>query len=144
MESLSTKAFLLTVSTKSDIKTECVEKIRLYIRQKCDYYYAVLERGSSGKLHMHAIMLYRDHKEKKQLRNNIWTRYVSPFHSPERDGSIGSIAVKMQVAPGPAWYDEYLRKEDDVEVVASHWDVAAVSAYFPDADTQSLLQASHG
>lgn len=142
MSDLKTQSFLLTISTKTDISETCVEMIKRHVEGKCDYYHVVLERGSSGKLHLHAILLYPVSKDKKQLRNNFWIRYVKPSHAD--DGSIGSIAVKMQVAPGDKWYKEYLRKEEDVTVVATRWDDERVKSYFPDRDTQAVLQAAHG
>lgn len=132
---------MLTISTKTDVCDATVERVKKHIECKCDYYHVVLEHGANGKLHLHAIMLYPNHMEKKQLRNNMWTRYVKPHHAD--DGSRGSVAVLMQVAPGPRWYDEYLRKEDEVEVVTTKWDNVLTAAYFPDAHTQSILQASN-
>ena len=75
------------------------------------------------------------------MQQNIWSRYVRPYCDA---GTIGGIAVKVQVAPGSDWYKEYLRKEDGVKVLSTLWDDALVDSYFPDADTQKLLQESQG
>lgn len=141
-KNLDIRAFLLTISTRSDIHEQCVCSVTKHIKSQCDYYHCVVERGENGKKHYHAIMLYRKARDKRSLRRNIWERYVAPWHGS--DGSLSRIAVKMQTAPGDNWYREYLRKEEEVEVVATKWDDDDVGQYFPDDSTQQILQASHG
>jgi len=90
---------------------------------------------------LHAIMIYERPMQRNKLQQNIWNRYVKCYSDT---GTIGGIAVKVQVAPGPRWYEEYLRKEEDVVEKASKWDVDAVKVYFPDEHTQEFLQAAKG
>lgn len=137
-ENVEIRSFLLTISTKTDIEELCWRTITDYVVKSCDFYHVVLERGDSGKLHLHAIMLYDKPQQYRTLRNNMWTRRVQPFHKD--DGSIGKFAVKLQAAPGSDWYDEYLRKEEGVQVLATKWDGDHVADYFPTAEQQQVLQ----
>ena len=50
---------------------------------------------------------------KKKLQANIWARFVKDNCD---EGTVGGIAVKVQVAPGSKWYDEYLSKEEERSV----------------------------
>ena len=136
-----TSAFLLTVSPKGDIWPKCVSMIASYLNKNSDFHHCVIEKGAAGKRHLHAIFLCNSIKHKRKLQQNFWGRMVKPYCDP---GTVGGIAVKVQVAPGADWYNEYLKKEADVEVVSTCWDADRVDAYFPDADTQELLQAAAG
>ena len=72
-------------------------------------------------------------------------RFIFGHVKPYCDaGTIGGIAVKIQVAPGPDWYNEYLRKEENVKVISTLWDDEHIDKYFPDDATQKLLQESKG
>lgn len=135
--SLETRAFLLTVSTVGDIAQECVTAITKHIKSTTVHAYVVTEHGTSGKLHLHAVMLYKDPRTAKKLHENIWDRQVKPFHSD----SIGRIAVKVQVCPGNRWYDEYLQKETDSTVLLDTYDREAALAYFPTVEVQEALMA---
>ena len=75
------------------------------------------------------------------MQQNMWSRFVKPYCDA---GTIGGIAVKVQVAPGPGWYNEYLRKEEGVKVISTLWDGELTVQYFPDDATQKLLQESKG
>ena len=54
--------------------------------------------------------------QKNKIQQNIWSRFVKNRCDA---GTIGGIAVKVQVAPRSDWYTEYLRKEEGVEVVST-------------------------
>lgn len=142
MSILETKSFQLTISTKTDVDQRVVDHVRAYCEKKCVFYHVVCEHGDSGKRHLHAMLLYEQPKQKKNIQDQIWKRFVKPYHVD--DGSIGAVAVKVQVAPGDDWVREYLKKEEDHEVVTSKWDEQAVQSYFPDEHTQQLLQESAG
>jgi len=137
--SLSTRAFLLTISTKNDISPECIASLKKHIKNTTVHAYVVTEHGSTGKLHLHAVLIYKDSRLSKKLHENLWDRYVKPHH-PE---SIGSVAVKVQVCPGHDWYDTYLQKEQDSTVVLDTYSREEVTPYFPDATVQQALLELH-
>jgi len=136
--SLNTRAFLLTVSTKGDISPECIKALASHFCKTTDYAYVVTEHGDTGKLHLHAVLLYKDPRHSKKLHENIWDRYVKPHH-PD---SIGKVAVKVQVCPGNKWYDDYLKKETDCTVVMDSYDREAAESYFPSPEVQEVLMAA--
>jgi hypothetical protein len=141
IEKFKTRSFLLTVSPKGDIHEEAIRMITRCIQKQSDFHHIVIEQGSNGKAHLHAIMLTPKVQDKQKMQQNIWSRFVKPYCDA---GTIGGVAVKVQVAPGPDWYTDYLKKEDTVRVISTHWDAALVDQYFPDPALQQLLQESQG
>lgn len=135
--SLETRAFLLTVSTRDDISDDCVKSLVKHIKSTTVHAYIVTEHGESGKLHLHAVLVYKEPRLAKKLHENIWERQVKKFH-PD---SIGRIAVKVQVCPGNDWYDTYLQKEQDHTVCLDTYDREAVQEYFPTVAVQETLMA---
>lgn len=136
--SLDTRAFLVTVSTKGDISPECVKELVKHWSKTTVQAYAVTEHGDTGKLHLHAVVLYKESRSSRKIHENLWDRYVKKHH-PD---SIGKYAVKVQVCPGNKWYDEYLQKEADCTVVLDTYDREAAEEYFPTAAVQEALMAT--
>ncbi len=136
---LPTRAFLLTISTRGDISQECVAALVKHFKAVTVHAYCVLEHGESGKLHFHAVLLYKLPRLRSKLHENLWDRQVKPFH-PD---SLGSVAVKFQVCPGNDWYDTYLKKESGVQVVLDTYDREAALEYFPAPAIQEALMAKH-
>lgn len=137
--SLNTRAFLLTISTKDDISPACIASLKKHIKNTTVHAYVVTEHGSTGKLHLHAVLVYKESRLSKKLHENLWDRYVKPHH-PD---SIGHVAVKVQVCPGHDWYDTYLQKEQDATVVLDTYSREEVTPYFPDATVQQALLELH-
>lgn len=136
--SLDTRAFLVTVSTKGDISPECVKDLVKHWSKTTAQAYAVTEHGDSGKLHLHAVVLYKESRSSRKIHENLWDRYVKKHH-PD---SIGKFAIKVQVCPGNKWYDEYLQKEADCTIVLDTYDREAAEEYFPTAAVQEALMAT--
>lgn len=139
-ELICTKSFHCTISTKTHVANETRKRFVDYIEKNCDYYHVVIEKDKKDVKHLHAIFLYPIHRNRRDLQGDIWKRFVKPYH--QDDGSLGKYAVKVQVAPGSEWYDEYLNKQSDVEVLATKWDEDDIIAgeYWPDDATQQFLQ----
>jgi len=135
--SLDTRAFQLTVSVIGDISDECVKALVKHIKSTTVHSYVVTEHGTNGKLHLHAVLLYKDSRSSKKLHENIWDRQVKPYHP----SSKGSVAVKIQVCPGNDWYDTYLQKESDCTVLLDNYDREEALAYFPTPAVQEALMA---
>lgn len=132
-----TRTFLLTVSTRDPVTVECQQAIVNYAREQTDYAYIVTETGKSGKLHLHAVLVFDKHRDKRKLQSNITDRLVKKNGHPD---AKGGIAVYIQVCPGHKWYDEYLNKESDRVVLYNHYDRDAVTEYFPTEEVQEFLQ----
>jgi hypothetical protein len=122
------------------VSSACQQALVKYMQANTLYAYCVTETGKSGKLHLHAVMVYSNHKERKKLSENITNRYVKPNGHPE---AKNGLAVKVQVCPGHKWYDEYLRKESGVTILYNNYDRECVTEYFPDEATQEFLQVRH-
>lgn len=133
------QAFNLTVSVKDDISDECVKAIKKWLTKNTKWVHCVLEQETS-KRHLHAALFFETARDKKKLRENLWDRQVKPYHPT----SIGRIAVHIQSAPGRKWIDEYLAKEEHVEVVLSHLpiDTNDLDEYYPSEETQALLMSA--
>jgi len=134
---LDTKSFLLTVSVKGDLSVESEDKIVKYLRTQTLMHHVVIEHGESDKRHLHACFIFKETRLKHKVQNNVWERFVKPFHSD----SIGKFAVKVQVCPGNKWYEEYLCKETDVQILSTNWDPLEAINYFPTQQVQEALQS---
>lgn len=133
---LAIRAFLLTVSVKGDLSKDSEDKIVKWIRKNALMFYAVAETGESGRRHLHACLVFKDPRDPKQLKDNVWHRFVKDHH-PD---SLPRIAVKVQACPGNKWYDEYLKKEKDVDVLLDNWNREEAEDYFPTEQTQQALR----
>lgn len=133
------RAFNLTVSVRGDITDECVKAIKKWLTKNATYVHCVVEQETS-KRHLHAAMFFKEPRDKKKMRENLWARQVKPFHPT----SVGSAACQVQAAPGRKWIDEYLHKEDTVERVLSVLpdDLDDLNEYYPDEATQQMLMAA--
>jgi len=134
---LPTRAFLLTISTRDDLSIEAQSSVLKWIQKGTEMHHVVIETGSTGKRHLHAVLLYKANRDARKIQENLWARHVHPCHSD----SVGRIAVKVQVCPGNDWYTTYLTKERDVEVLSTNYDPEQAEHYFPDAETQKALVA---
>jgi len=136
-QNFETRSFLLTVSVKGDLSIECEEALVKFIRKNTLMHHVVIEHGSSGKRHLHACMIFKKARTGPKLENNLHERFIKPFHadSPQR------FATKVQVCPGNNWYNEYLTKEQDVQVLSTSWDPEAATDHFPTQQVQEALQA---
>lgn len=124
------------MSTRGDVSSECITKIVKWAEKATVHAYVVTENGESGKLHLHAALVFKSPQKKVQMRNNIWSRYVQPYHPDSK----GAVAVKLQAMPGHKWYDEYLRKEGGAQVLLDTYDRDSVDSYLPtEAEQASLI-----
>lgn len=130
------QAFNLTLSPKEDISDECVSRIKSWLKKTTQYCYAVCEHGASGKRHLHSAMFFAENKNKKNMCDTIW-KIVRQFHG----NSVQRYAVHIQVSPGRKWIDEYLHKEDGVDIILNTLpsDTAILDDYFPSEEVQAVL-----
>lgn len=135
--SLPTRAFQITISTKGDVSAETQDCLVNWAKKQ-DYAYVVAEYGESNRRHLHAVILFKESRLWKKIQENVWDRFVKPYH-PD---CIGRVAVKVQVCPGNKWYEEYLLKETGVEVLVDDYDPEAALSYFPTQAVQEALMAT--
>lgn len=133
------RAFNLTLSPKDHISDECLCKVKSWLKRTTQFCYAVCEHGGSGKRHLHAAMFFLDNKNKKNINDTVW-KIVRQFHG----NSVQRYAVHLQVSPGRKWVDEYLQKEDGVEIILNSLppDTSLLDDYFPDEEVQAALVKS--
>lgn len=130
------RAFNLTISVREDISEECIKAVKKWLTKNTKYVHCVIERDT-GKAHLHAGIFFNDVRDKKKMRENLWDRQVRPYHPT----SIGRVAVNIHAAPGRKWIDEYLHKEDNVEVILSDLpvDLHDLDEYYPSQEVQDML-----
>lgn len=126
---------MVTVSPKEDISKECLERC---IRELGKYQgaYAVLERGTSGKLHLHAACCAFNCKETKHWKEQ-WVNIMIKYH-PDSNKKKG---VDVRVMYDHRWYQEYLKKEEGVQIVYDKYNAEIIGNYFPTEEVQTKLQA---
>lgn len=127
----------MTVSTKGDLSVESQEELTKWIRKNTHMHYVVIEHGESGRRHMHALLIFKESRDPRKLKDNVWNRMVKPWH----EDSLARVAVKIQVCPGNDWYDQYLKKEKDCELISNTWDRDAAVEFFPTKEVQESLMA---
>lgn len=133
---LDCKTFLVTISVPGDVSKETCEKFVSWVRKCTEHAYVVVEHGESDRRHLHACLIYKEPTQRRKIQENVWARYVKPYHSD----AIGAVAVKVQVMPGHKWYDEYLQKECDKDVLVDTYDREKITDYFPSVAVQERLQ----
>ncbi|MEO5355425.1 MAG: hypothetical protein H7835_19740, partial [Magnetococcus sp. XQGC-1] len=109
-----------------------------WVKKNSHMSYIVAESGESGKRHLHAVIIFKESRISKKLHENIWDRFVKPYHAD----SVGRYAVKVQVCPGNDWYNTYLKKEADVEVLYDNYNPEDACDYFPTEEVQEALMAT--
>ena len=72
--------------------------------------YVVIETGTSGKRHLHALLQFDGPKQAKAIKDVVW-RNMRKYH----DTSLQKYAVVINVCYDMKWYEEYLRKAEIVE-----------------------------
>lgn len=126
--------FRITVSVPDHLCDTAISRIATWVSKKCVYYHVVTEHGTSGKKHLHAAIVLKTPAE----GNNVlgyWWKIVQEFHPT----AIRRYAMDKKVMYDHVWYDDYLRKEDAVVVVASKYTRDEVAKYFPSETEQESL-----
>lgn len=132
-----TRAFLLTISPREPVTEELQKSIVSYVKLQCQYSYVVTETGKSGKLHLHALLVFATHREKKKLQENINNRIVQKNGHPTAKNGLATLVTCQH---DHKWYDEYLRKEESVHVLFDNYHRELVTPYFPEPEVQAYLQ----
>jgi len=133
---LDTKTFLVTISVPGDLNDELIKKVCAWVRKQTTNAYVVTEHGASDRLHLHALMVFKESRLSAKIRENLFTRFVKPYH-PD---AIGRVAVVVTVQYDHKWYDEYLRKEKTSTTHVDTYDRETVTSYFPTLAVQEALQ----
>lgn len=137
-DALDTRSFQITISVPGDLSKDTIDKVVKWIKKNTDHAYVVGERGETDRLHLHAVVCFKESRVSSKIRENIWDRFVKPHHPDAK----GSIAVKVQVNPGHKWYDDYLLKEREKIVYLDTYDRDSVTDYFPTQQVQEALMAT--
>jgi len=137
---LSGHTFIVTISPKGDVNTECEKALIKWSGKNSDYNYIVEEHGSSGKRHIHMALAFKLARNKQRLQEDLWKFKVKKWHGD----SIGKYAVVVTNMYNHDWYDSYLRKETGVEILSDEYDRDAVGALFPTIEQQQLFMELKG
>jgi hypothetical protein len=129
------KTYRVTISVKGDISDGLVRWVlRTYDKENK---YVVCERGQNGQRHLHMLIQFEKPKEKRHLRTAMF-RAVKQHHK-DSNGK----ALVINAAYDMKWFDEYLRKEYEVEHVdTDDFDAESFRNALPDKATQTALQAA--
>lgn len=130
--------YRVTLSPKGDISEEMLTWfLKTY---KNENKYVVCERGKNGQRHLHALIQFEEKRHKRNLQC-VLARGMKKFH-PD---AIGKFAVVVNACYNMEWYDEYLRKEAQVENVdTDKFDADKFKRSLPDEATQEVLQNATG
>lgn len=128
--------YRITLSPREAVHVDCERKFIKWLK-RCTDAYVVAEYGQS-KRHIHALVCWDERRQKALIQNHVWTHHVKPHHPT----SLQRIAVLVNAAYNLDWYDEYLHKEDGVEVLLDNFDRERVKQCLPTLEQQDALVAS--
>lgn len=134
----STQTFNLTISAKEDFSHEARDKLLKWIKSSTVHAYVVTERGTTDREHLHAVLVFKEHRDARKIQENVFQRFVKPFHPT----AIGKYAVQVHVLYDHKWYETYLQKEASRVVHWDTYDKERVEHYFPAQATQEFLQTT--
>jgi len=137
---LNQSTFQMTISPKGDVSPECESALIKWIKKTTSYAYVVAERGKNGQRHLHMCLAFEAPRSKQCMQEDTWKFRVKKWHGD----SVGKYAVVVTTMYDHRWYDEYLKKESEVEVLYDEYDRDAVSKLFPAPEVQQLLIESKG
>lgn len=137
---LDCKTFLITISPKGDVSPECQKALLTWVKKNAAFSYVVAERGTNGQRHFHMAVAFEESRSKQRLQEDLWKFKVKKWHGD----SIGKYAVVVTVSYNHVWYDEYLRKEQGVEVLYDDYHRDTITTMFPPPEVQQLLLESKG
>jgi len=135
-EDIAFRGFKVTISTKSPVTIDDDKIFQKYCAKKCDMFHIVAEHGSNGKRHLHILMCCKVACFKRNLCDTLW-KLIKENHSDSKQG----IAVRCDVLYNNVWYDTYLNKESDHEVVYTNYDASLEVNYYATPEQQEYLQA---
>lgn len=127
---LSCNTFRITLSPVGDITDRTIKQVVTWLKKQ-DYGFAVTERGKNGKLHLHMCVCTPQPVDRENIHDSWWKRIRKDY-----EGSVGRIAVRVDIMYDHKWYEEYLRKEEGSEIVYDNYDKDAVTEKFPSKQQQ--------
>lgn len=137
--SLLGHTFILTISPKGDVSPDCEAALLKWCKRMSTCAYVVAERGANNKRHLHFALYFEKARCKQNLQEDMWKR-VKKWHGD----SISRFAVHVANMYDHRWYDEYLKKEADVEILLDTYDRDVVGKHFPTAEQQLHFIALQG
>lgn len=129
-------AFRITISTKDDVKDAVVNRVKAWALKKCLYGYIVVEHAPGGRKHLHAAVCLRTPAEGNDVIGYLWT-IVREYH-PD---AIRRVAMNKHVMYDHGWYDEYLKKDQNVQVIWDNYPKDEVAKFFPTEQEQEQLMS---
>lgn len=134
-EVIKVRTYLATFSPKEDLEEELIKALKKHA-EKHLYAYAVIERGHSGKKHLHMCLCGHVAKELKHWREPF-AKLMKKYHP----SCYMKKALVTTTQYNHKWYDEYLLKEVDREVLYDNYNRELVGTHFPPQEIQDRLQA---
>lgn len=131
------KCFKVTISTKYDVSDETVAKFSKWCQKNTTMHHMVIEKGDTNVKHIHALLCIEKGYVKRHLQDYVWKHFVRDFN----EGCIARYAVRVDVNYDDKWYNDYLRKESDVEIVSTNYDASHEGKFYPSAEEQEYFQA---
>lgn len=90
--------FELAVSPVGGVGEPCVRAIEGWVVKNASYYHVVLE-GRGRERRLRALVLFAEPKRSRNMRQNIWYRFVKPHHKE----SVGRFTVFTEAVPSGSW-----------------------------------------
>lgn len=131
------KGFKITISTKFDVSDETIQVFTKWAK-KATMHHIVLEHGSSGTKHLHALVCYENSKIKRNIQDFVWRHHVKNFNE---GNNIQKYAVRVDVLYDSHWIEEYLKKEANYVVHSTNYDAQRESDYYPEPGVKEALES---
>lgn len=140
MPCLKLQAFKITLSFKTDVTQEMIKWLLRWLDGNTIHRYVVTELDKSGKEHLHACVIWNTKIAGNTLKDRIWTYGYMKY---QRDDSVRRVAIKINVLYDNKWYQEYLRKDPNRELLEDEWPKQSdqLEPYYPSKEEQKTCQA---
>ncbi len=114
MPGVTQRLWCITFSPKHDISDERVKKFWEWVKKHADMWRIITEEGPDVKKHLHAIVLFKHAREKRNLRRALETLWAMSQDEKKVFAAIrrkfGKVCEALHGAFDNTFYQDYLHK----------------------------------
>lgn len=115
MPGVTQRLWCITFSPKEDISDERVKKFWEWVKKQGEMWRIITEEGEKVKKHLHAIVLFTQPKEKRNLRRSLEVLFGMSHEEKKVFAAIrrkfGQVREALHGAYDHSFYSEYLHKD---------------------------------
>ncbi len=109
-----------------------------WLKEKTLYRYVVTELDKSGKRHLHACFVWMTPIAGNKIKDTVWTYGYMKY---QKDESNRRFSIKVNVMYDDKWYQEYLSKDENREVLDNVWaSPDVIGEFYPTEEVQKACQ----